>query len=98
MLDLPAVTRIRRPEGARPDGAHHDGTPHEVPAWSYRALREGTLDVDPRTLTDNAGRLPPVVHVDTDEPLRDERGLVNEGPWGIYYKPDFHFGGPKRSR
>ena len=98
MLDLPAVTRVRRPEGARPggarpDGAHPDGAPHEVPTWSYWALQEGTLDVDPGTLTDNAGRLPPVVHVDTDEPLRDERGLVSEGPWGIYYKPDFHFGG-----
>ena len=98
MLDLPAVTRVRRPDGARPDGAHPDGAPHdgalhEVPTWSYWALQEGTLDVDPGTLTDNAGRLPPVVHVDTDEPLRDERGLVSEGPWGIYYKPDFHFRG-----
>ena len=93
MLDLPAVTRVRRPDGARPDGAPHDGALHEVPTWSYWALQEGTLDVDPGTLTDNAGRLPPVVHVDTDEPLRDERGLVSEGPWGIYYKPDFHFGG-----
>ena len=98
MLDLPAVTRVRRPDGAHPDGAHPDGAPHagalhEVPTWSYWALQEGTLNVDPGTLTDNAGRLPPVVHVDTDEPLRDARGLVNEGPWGIYYKPDFHFGG-----
>ena len=93
MLDLPAVTRVRRPVGARPDGAHHDGALHDVPTWSYWALQEGTLDVDPGTLTDNAGRLPPVVHVDTDEPLHDERGLVSEGPWGIYYKPDFSFGG-----
>ncbi len=98
MLDLPAVTRVRRPDGAHPDGAHPDGAPHagalhEVPTWSYWALQEGTLNVDPGTLTDNEGRLPPVVHVDTDEPLRDARGLVNEGPWGIYYKPDFHFGG-----
>ncbi|WP_420439664.1 NAD(P)/FAD-dependent oxidoreductase [Candidatus Palauibacter sp.] len=93
MLDLPTVTRVRRPDGARPDGAHPDGALHEVTTWSYWALQEGTLDVDPGTLTDNAGRLPPVVHVDTDEPLRDERGLVTGGPWGIYYKPDFHFGG-----
>ncbi|MXW65491.1 MAG: FAD-binding oxidoreductase [Gemmatimonadales bacterium] len=83
MLDLPAVTRVRGSDGAR----------HDVPTWSYWALQEGTLDVDPGTLTDNDGRLPPVVHVDTDVPLRDERGLVSEGPWGIYYKPDFHFGG-----
>ncbi|MDE2943318.1 MAG: FAD-binding oxidoreductase [Gemmatimonadota bacterium] len=88
MLDLPPVTRIRGPDGA--DG---NAALHEVPTWSYWALQEGTLDVDPGTLTDNGGGLPPVVHVDTDEPLRDERGLVSEGPWGIYYKPDFHFGG-----
>ena len=88
MLDLPAVTQVRVPEGAQ-----RDGTLHDVPTWSYWALQEGTLDVDPGTLTDNEGRLPPVVHVDTDEPLRDEDGLVSEGPWGIYYKPDFHFGG-----
>ncbi|WP_428273590.1 NAD(P)/FAD-dependent oxidoreductase [Candidatus Palauibacter sp.] len=93
MLDLPAVTRIKGPDGARPDGAPPDGALHDVPTWSYWALQEGTLDVDPGTLTDNDGRLPPVVHVDTDEPLHDERGLVSEGPWGIYYKPDFHFGG-----
>jgi len=88
MLDLPPVTRVRGP-----DGGGEAGAPHDVPSWSYWAVQEGTLDVDPGTLTDNGGRLPPVVHVDTDEPLRDEGGLVNEGPWGIYYKPDFHFGG-----
>ena len=87
MLDLPPVTRVRGPDGG---GA---GALHDVPTWSYWALQEGTLDVDPGTLTDNEGRLPPVVHVDTNEPLRDERGLVSEGPWGIYYKPDFNFGG-----
>ena len=94
MLDLPAVTRIKRASGTLPDGAPPDGGAlHEVPTWSYWALQEGTLDVDPGTLTDSDGRLPPVVHVDTDEPLHDERGLVSEGPWGIYYKPDFSFGG-----
>ena len=93
MLDLPAVTQVRVPNGVLRDGTLRGGTLRDVPTWSYWALQEGTLDVDPGTLTDNDGRLPPVVHVDTDEPLRDERGLVSEGPWGIYYKPDFHFGG-----
>ncbi len=88
MLDLPPVTRVRGPDGGGGIGALRD-----VPTWSCWALQEGTLDVDPGTLTDNGGGLPPVVHVDTDEPLRDELGLVSEGPWGIYYKPDFHFGG-----
>ncbi|WP_419948961.1 NAD(P)/FAD-dependent oxidoreductase [Candidatus Palauibacter sp.] len=83
MLDLPDVTRV-----LGPGGMHHD-----VAAWTYWALQEGTLGVDPGFLVDNHGNMPPVVHVDTDAPLCDERGLLTEGPWGLYYKPDFHFGG-----
>ncbi|WP_420448424.1 NAD(P)/FAD-dependent oxidoreductase [Candidatus Palauibacter sp.] len=83
MLDLPAVTRVLGP----------DGTHHEAATWTYWALQEGTLRVDPGFLVDNDGNMPPVVHVDTDAPLCDERGLVTDEPWGLYYKPDFHFGG-----
>ena len=83
MLDLPAMTRV-----LGPDGEHHD-----APTWTYWALQEGTLKVDPGYLVDNRGNMPPVVHVDTDEPLCDEDGVVTEGPWGLYYKPDFSFGG-----
>ena len=83
MLDLPEVTRV-----LGPDGTHQD-----KPTWTYWALKEGTLGVDPDFLVDNHGNMPPVVHVDTDAPLRDERGVVTESPWGLYYKPDFHFGG-----
>ena len=83
MLDLPATTGVL--------GA--DGALHEAPTWTYWALQEGTLEVDPGYLTDNDGNLPPVVHIDTDVALHDEAGLVTEGPWGIYYKPDFNFGG-----
>ena len=83
MLDLPDATAVR-------DG---DGQLHRVPTWTYWALQEGTLEVDPGYLVDNRGNMPPVAHVDTDEPLVDAHGLVTEGPWGIYYKPDFHFGG-----
>src|SRR5262249_1437281 len=37
----------------------------------------------------------PVVHVDTDAPLYDDvdGGLITDQMWGIYYKPDFSFGG-----
>ncbi|MDE0357795.1 MAG: FAD-binding oxidoreductase [Gammaproteobacteria bacterium] len=83
MLDLPDATAVR----------DLSGTLHQVPTWTYWALQEGTLKVDPGFLVDNRGKMPPVVHVDTDEPLYDEEGAVTEGPWGIYYKPDFHFGG-----
>ena len=83
MLDLPDATAVR----------DAGGRVHRVPTWTYWALQEGTLGVDPGYLADNRGDMPPVVHVDTDEPLVDECGLVTGGPWGIYYKPDFHFGG-----
>jgi glycine/D-amino acid oxidase-like deaminating enzyme len=72
-----------------------DGQVHDRPAWTYWSLQEGTLEVDPSLLTDNDGNLPPVVHVDTDAPLYDDSdgSLVTDRLWGIYYKPDFAFGG-----
>ncbi len=43
----------------------------------------------------NDGRFPPVLHVDTDAPLYSDRDgkLITDKLWGIYYKPDFNFGG-----
>jgi hypothetical protein len=63
--------------------------------WTYWSLQEGTLGVDPETLKTNAGGMPPVIHVDSDQPLySDEDGsLITDKMWGIYYKPDFNFGG-----
>ena len=84
MLDLP--DRIALADAA--------GGSRDVDMWTYWLLQEGTLDVDPGTFTDNHGGMPPVVHVDTDAPLHDDHGrLVTDQPWGIYYKPDFAFGG-----
>ena len=84
MLDLPVTTRIKGP----------DGVMHETPTWIYWALQEGVLGVDPGFLVDNDGNMPPVIHIDTDVPLHDDDGeLVTADPWGIYYKPDFAFGG-----
>jgi len=69
-------------------------TTHTEPTWKFWALQEGTLDVDPGYLMNNEGTMPPVVHVDADAPLHDEDGnLLVDGKWGIYYKPDFNFGG-----
>jgi len=85
MLDLSATIDVRDR-----DGQVHSG----VDMWTYLFLREGTLGVDPGLFTDTRGNLPPVVHVDSDAPLYDDRGdLVTEEMWGIYYKPDFNFGG-----
>ncbi len=85
MLDLPATIDVR----------DHDGQLHQgVDMWTYLFLQEGTLGVDPGLSTDTRGGLPPVIHVDSDAPLYDDSGdLVTEQMWGIYYKPDFSFGG-----
>jgi glycine/D-amino acid oxidase-like deaminating enzyme len=85
MLDLPPRVQIRRA----------DGTIVEEPMWTYWCLEEGVLGVDPDFLTDNQGRMPPVIHVDTDAPLYDDvdGSLITDRLWGIYYKPDFHFDG-----
>ena len=43
------------------------------------------LERDVFTLPD--GSLPPVVHVDSEEPLFSEDGTqITDGPWGIYFK------------
>ena len=86
MLGLPETITVRTP-----DGQDHP----DQPMWTYWALQEGTLEVDPSTFTDNHGGFPPVIHVDSDAPLYDDRdgSLITDEPWGIYYKPDFNFGG-----
>ncbi len=84
---------LRLPETVSVVG--RDGRSYQRPMWTYWSLQEGTLDVDPAFLTDNAGGLPPVVHVDTDAPLLSDAdgSLVTDRLWGIYFKPDFNFGG-----
>lgn len=86
MLDLPATIDIKG----------RDGSMHErVPMWTFWSLQEGTLGVDPMLQRLNDGGMPPVIHVDTDAPLYSDvdGSLITDQLWGIYYKPDFHFGG-----
>ena len=87
MLDLPNRVSIRNPATGE--------LSHDIPMWVYWSLQEGTLGVDPTLQVTNDGAMPPVLHVDTDAPLySDEDGrLITDQLWGIYYKPDFHFGG-----
>lgn len=87
MLELPMEIGIRNPA----TGEISEG----IPMWTYWSLQEGTLGVDPKLQVTNDGAMPPVIHVDTDAPLySDEDGrLITDEMWGIYYKPDFHFGG-----
>ena len=86
MLELPREVSIL--DG---DGTVHDG----IPTWRYWCLEEGVLGVDPDLQKTNDGGEPPVIHVDTDAPLHSDvdGSLLREEPWGIYYKPDTHFGG-----
>jgi glycine/D-amino acid oxidase-like deaminating enzyme len=86
MLELPReITVLGR------DGRRHDG----VRMWKYWCLEEGTLGVDPGMHKTNDGRMPPVIHVDTDAPLYSDIDgkLITDKLWGLYYKPDFNFGG-----
>jgi methylglutamate dehydrogenase subunit A len=85
MLDLPATISVRG----------RDGKQYERPMWTYWCLQEGTLGVDPNYLMDSHGNMPPVIHVDTDAPLIDDEdgSVITDELWGIYYKPDFNFGG-----
>jgi glycine/D-amino acid oxidase-like deaminating enzyme len=86
MLELPAQITVKG----------EDGTLHrDVGMWLYWSLQEGTLGVDPNYLKTNDGRMPPVLHVDTDAPLLSDvdGSVITEDLWGIYYKPDFNFGG-----
>ena len=86
MLGLPAAISVKG----------RDGKVHEnVPMWTFWSLQEGTLGVDPQLQRTNDGKMPPVIHVDTDATLYSDvdRSVITDRLWGIYYKPDFHFGG-----
>ncbi len=86
MMELPKAVDIKAADGSM----HSD-----VPMWIYWSLQEGTLGVSPDFLMQNDGTMPPVIHVDTDATLLSDvdGSVITEEPWGIYYKPDFHFNG-----
>ena len=86
MLDLPKSINIKDDKGK----IHED-----YPMWQYWFLTEGVLRLNPKTQMTNEGKMPPVVHVDTDAPLYSDvdKSLITDKLWGIYYKPDFHFHG-----
>ena len=86
MLDLPGQITVKDLDGK---------THNDVDMWRYWQLEEGVLTIPPETLMDNNGKMPPVIHVDTDAPLYSDvdRSLITDKIWGIYYKPDWHFNG-----
>lgn len=44
----------------------------ERPAWTYSALQEGTLGIEPSEFTDSQGGFPAVTHVDSAALLYDD--------------------------
>ncbi len=79
-LGLPDHIDVRQPDGTLSE--------HQ-PMWTYWYLQEGEVLVDPAAFVTTDGRASAVIHVDSDQPLRDDDGrLITDQPWGIYFKPD----------
>ena len=93
MMELPKTISIKNA-----DGNTHDG----IGMWTFWQLEEGVLKVDPGIFKTNDGKMPPVMHVDTDAELRStvDNSVIEEGGkiWGLYYKPDFHLAAFKAGR
>jgi glycine/D-amino acid oxidase-like deaminating enzyme len=82
MLDLPETIDVRTPGGDVAEGQR---------MWTYWNLQEGEITVDPFMFATADGGAPPVIHLDTDAPLRTDEGeLVTDELWGIYFKRDRH--------
>jgi glycine/D-amino acid oxidase-like deaminating enzyme len=80
LLGLPDRIDVRQPDGS----VHTD-----LPMWTYWYLQEGEVDIDPTVFVTTDGKSSPVLHVDSDQPLRDDAGrMITTEPWGVYFKPD----------
>jgi glycine/D-amino acid oxidase-like deaminating enzyme len=80
LLELPDHLDVRQPDGA---------VVKDVPMWASWYLQEGEVELAPSVFVTAAGAESPVLHVDSDAPLRADDGtLITEDPWGIYVKPD----------
>jgi glycine/D-amino acid oxidase-like deaminating enzyme len=80
LLGLPARLDVRQPDGR---------VVADQPMWTYWYLQEGEVAVDPAKFVTADGSLSPVLHVDSDQPLRDDAGrTITSEPWGVYFKPD----------
>ena len=81
MLELPKKISIKDEKGK---------THKDYPMWIYWMLTEGVLGVDPNMQKTDDGKMPPVIHVDSDAHLFSDvdGSLITDKMWGIYYKPD----------
>jgi glycine/D-amino acid oxidase-like deaminating enzyme len=85
-LELPKKISIKDEKGK---------THKDYPMWIYWMLTEGVLGVDPNFQKTDDGKMPPVIHVDSDAHLFSDvdGSLITDKMWGVYYKPDFNFNG-----
>jgi glycine/D-amino acid oxidase-like deaminating enzyme len=81
MLGLPNVIDIRTPGG---------DLVQDQPMWTYWRLAEGEIHFDPKTYVTSDGKTPPVIHIDSSEPLISTKtgNVITDELWGIYFKPD----------
>ena len=80
MLDLPDRLDVHQPDGS---------VVADQPMWTYWYLQEGEAQFDPAEFVTADGSPSPVLHVDSDAPLRaDDETLITEDAWGVYFKPD----------
>jgi glycine/D-amino acid oxidase-like deaminating enzyme len=82
-LDLPQAINIRTPDG---------DILSDQPMWTYWRLQEGEIRVDPAQFVTANGAIPPVLHIDSSEPLiSDATGkVITDDLWGVYFKRDKH--------
>ena len=83
MLDLPMQIEIKGRDGK----VYSD---REM--WTYLRLQEGEIRVDPTKYVTAEGKAPPVIHVDSLQPLVSDRTgqVITDKIWGIYWKQDKH--------
>jgi methylglutamate dehydrogenase subunit A len=80
MLDLPDRLDVHQPDGS---------VVRDQPMWTYWYLQEGEAGFDLAEFVTAGGSPSPVLHVDSDAPLRADDGtLITEDAWGVYFKPD----------
>lgn len=81
MLGLPNTIDINAPDR---------NVIKDQPMWTYWRLQEGEIHVNPDEYVTADGRIPPVLHIDSEEPLiSDKTGeTITDELWGIYFKHD----------
>lgn len=81
LLGLPERIDIHTPAGKVIKGH---------PMWTFWRLQEGEIRTPPQEYVTASGEYPPVIHVDSSQPLYSDRTgeLITGELWGIYFKRD----------